>query len=126
MLLSLVGMTAIRARRRDLDDRLFLEAVQALRKTVETREKGILYEHPPADARASGLAHELALLFEARDEEGHSHAPADRDLAWRSRGWSRRSRPPSARATPPMPSSTPPPASPPGWARPRPRARGRA
>lgn len=81
VLLSLVGTTAIRARRRDFDDRLFLEAVQALRKTVETREKGILYEHPPADARASGLAHELALLFEARDEEGHSHAPADRDLA---------------------------------------------
>ena len=81
MLLSLVGVTAIRARRRDLDDRLLLEAVQALRKTVETREKGILYEHPAADARAQGLAHELALLFEARDEEGRSHAPADRDLA---------------------------------------------
>ena len=81
VLLSLVGVTAIRARRRELDDRLLLEAVQALRKTVETREKGILYEHPAADARAQALAHELGELFEAKDAEGRSHAPADRDLA---------------------------------------------
>ena len=80
VLLSLVGVTAIRSRRRDLEDRLLLEAVQALRKTVETREKGILYEHPATDARARGLAHELAELFEARDEQGRAHAPADRDL----------------------------------------------
>jgi hypothetical protein len=81
VLLSLVGVTALRARRRELDDRLLLEAVTALRKTVETREKGILYEHPVADPRAQGLAHELAGLFEARDAEGRVHAPADRDLA---------------------------------------------
>ena len=80
VLLSLVGVTAIRARRRELDDRLLLEAVQALRKTVETREKGILYEHPAADARAQALAHELGELFLAKDDEGRSHAPADRDL----------------------------------------------
>lgn len=81
VLLCLVGLTAIRSRRRGLDDRLLLEAVRALRKTVETREKGILYDHPAADARAQGLAHELAALFEARDAEGRAHAPADRDLA---------------------------------------------
>ena len=81
VLLSLVGVTAIRARRPGIDDRLLLAAVQALRKTVETREKGILYEHPVADARAQGLAHELAGLFEARDAEGLAHAPADRDLS---------------------------------------------
>ena len=81
VLLSLVGLTAIRARRREIDDRLLLEAVQALRKTVETREKGILYDHPAADARAQVLAHELGLLFLARDAEGRSHAPADRDLS---------------------------------------------
>jgi hypothetical protein len=80
VLLSLVGVTAIRARRRELDDRLLLEAVQALRKTVETREKGILYEHPAADARAQALAHELGELFLAKDAEGRSHAPSDRDL----------------------------------------------
>jgi hypothetical protein len=81
VLLALVGVTAIRARRRELDDRLLLEAVQALRKTVETREKGILYEHPAGDARAQGLAHELGELFAAEGADGRSHAPADRDLA---------------------------------------------
>ena len=81
VLLSLVGVTAIRARRREIDDRLLLEAVRALRKTVETREKGILYEHQAADARAQGFAHELADLFEAKDEQGRGQAPADRDLA---------------------------------------------
>jgi len=80
VLLSLVGVTAIRARRRELDDRLLREAVAALRKTVETREKGILYEHQADDARAQGLAHELGELFETRDAEGQAHAPADRDL----------------------------------------------
>jgi hypothetical protein len=81
VLLSLVGITAIRARRREVDDRLLLEAVRALRKTVETRDKGILYEHQADDARAQGLAHELAELFEAKDGEGRVQAPADRDLA---------------------------------------------
>jgi hypothetical protein len=81
VLLSLVGIAAIRGRRREADDRLLLEAVAALRKTLETREKGIVYEHAPADARAQGLVHELAELFEARDAEGVSHAPAGRDLA---------------------------------------------
>jgi len=80
VLLSLVGLTAMGTRRRELDDRLLKEAVAALRKTVETREKGILYEHQAEDARAQGLAHDLALLFEARDAEGRSHTPADRDL----------------------------------------------
>jgi hypothetical protein len=80
VLLSLVGVTAIRARRREIDDHLLLEAVRALRRTVETREKGILYEHQADDVRAQGLARELADLFEARDDEGRVHAPSDRDL----------------------------------------------
>jgi hypothetical protein len=71
----------LRAGRPELDDRLLIEGVTALRKTVETRERGILYEHPVADPRAQGLARELAGLFEARDAEGRVHAPADRDLA---------------------------------------------
>jgi hypothetical protein len=78
--LSLVGLTSLRAGRRDLGDALLLEAVAALRKTVETREKGILYEHPAEDLRAQGLVHELSSLFEAKDEEGAAHAPADADL----------------------------------------------
>jgi hypothetical protein len=78
--LSLVGLTGLRAGRRDLGDALLLEAVAALRKTVETREKGILYEHPADDLRAQGLVHELGRLFEAKDEEGALHTPADADL----------------------------------------------
>jgi hypothetical protein len=78
--LSLVGLTALRARRRELGDALLLEAVEALRKTVETREKGILYEHPADDLRAQGLVHELSGMFEAKDEEGARHAPEDADL----------------------------------------------
>jgi hypothetical protein len=81
VLLSLVGITAIRSRRPEMDDRLLLGAVRALRKTAETREKGILYEHQADDARAQVLAHELAEVFEAQDEEGRVQAPGDRDLA---------------------------------------------
>lgn len=80
LFVSLVGATALRARRSDLTDALLLEAASALRKTVETREKGILYEHPAQDLRAQGLVYELRGLFEAKDEEGVAHAPADADL----------------------------------------------
>jgi hypothetical protein len=80
VLLALAGTTAIRAGRRDLDDRLLLGAIVALRKTAETRERGILYDHPAQDARAQGLAYELARLFEAKDADGALHTPADRDL----------------------------------------------
>ena len=79
LFLSLVGVTALRGRRA-LDDELLLEATAALRKTVETREKGILYEHPAEDLRAQGLVPELRGLFEAKDEQGIAHAPADKDL----------------------------------------------
>jgi hypothetical protein len=54
--------------------------VEAFRKTVETREKGILYEHRADDFRAQGLVHELGGLFEAKDDAGTMHAPADPDL----------------------------------------------
>ena len=79
LFLSLVGVTALRGRRA-LDDELLLEATAALRKTVETREKGILYEHPAEDLRAQGLVPELRGLFEAKDEQGIARAPADKDL----------------------------------------------
>ena len=79
LFLSLVGVTALRGRRA-LDDELLLEATAALRKTVETREKGILYEHPAEDLRAQGLVPELRCLFEAKDDQGIARAPADKDL----------------------------------------------
>ena len=78
--LALVGLGAMRARRRDLDDGLLAAAVGALRKTVETRQRGVLYEHPAEDLRAQGLVMELRDLFEARDERDRPVFPDDRDL----------------------------------------------
>ncbi len=78
--ITLVGITAIHSRRTDLDDRLLVQAVAAFRKTVETRGRGILYDHQAEDLRAQGLVHDLRALYEARDEAGNATAPDDRDL----------------------------------------------
>jgi hypothetical protein len=68
--------------RPDLTDQVLLSALEALRRTVETREKGVLYEHPASDLRAAGLTHELAELFEApMPDTDQRVAPADHDLA---------------------------------------------
>jgi hypothetical protein len=80
-LMSLAGIVGLATRRAEIDDALLLQAVEPLRKTVQTRERGVIYEHPPADARASSLTHDLAGLFEARDEDGVVRRPSDRDLA---------------------------------------------
>ena len=80
VLIALAGLGGIRARHEDLDDALALEAVVAVRKTAETRDRGVLYEHPPGDARAEALVQELAGIFEARGEDGALRRPADRDL----------------------------------------------
>ena len=80
LFLALAGVVAIRARRRDLDDRLLLDAVQALRKTVETRVSGLLYEHPPTDARAIAVMAELQGLFEVQEPDRVARAPSDTDL----------------------------------------------
>jgi hypothetical protein len=78
--LALVGLTGLRARYPELGDHLLHEAVAALRKTVETRERGILYEHPAEDLRAQGLVPEIRAIFETRDEAGTTHAADDRDI----------------------------------------------
>jgi hypothetical protein len=78
--LSLVGVVGLRARRRDLDDRMLLAAVAALRKTLETRSRGILYEHQAEDARAQAVIEDLKGLFESKDEQGRAVTPSDRDL----------------------------------------------
>jgi hypothetical protein len=80
VLLALAGVAAIHRRHVELEDALVLDAVAAFRKTVDTREKGILYEHKAADTRADALVRELERLFEARDAGGQVHRPADRDL----------------------------------------------
>jgi hypothetical protein len=78
--LGLLGLVALRARHRGLDDALLGSALVALRKTTQTRMKGVVYEHPPDDARAVLLVREIADLFEAEDPAGRKALPADRDL----------------------------------------------
>jgi hypothetical protein len=78
--LTLAGLAGMRGRRKDLDDRLALLAVTALRKTLETRGHGILYDHPAEDLRAAGVLHDLRGLFESHDEEGQAVSPRDSDL----------------------------------------------
>jgi hypothetical protein len=80
MLLSLKGVAALAARRQQVDDRLLVEAVSTLRRTTETRQKGILYEHQADDARAQALVIELADLFQIRDPSGRAATPSDSDL----------------------------------------------
>jgi hypothetical protein len=80
LLVALAAVPAIRARQRGLDDHLFHEALIALRRTVETRERGVLYEHTPDDLRALPVVAELAGLFEARGSDGAVHAPPDAEL----------------------------------------------
>jgi hypothetical protein len=80
LFMALAGVAALRARRRDLDDALLLQAVAALKKTVETRARGVLYDHQAEDARAQGLVLDLRQMFEASGEAGRTVAPEDKDL----------------------------------------------
>ena len=78
--MTLMGLGAIRQRHREMDDRLLAEAVAALRRTVDTRVRGVLYEHQADDLRAQAILIELRALYEARDAEGRVSSPSDADL----------------------------------------------
>jgi len=78
--IALVGIHGIRERQRDLSDRVLMNALGALRKTLETRGHGILYDYAADDLRAQGLVLELRSLFEAKDEAGKLVTPDDADL----------------------------------------------
>ena len=80
LLVALAGIAVTWSRRRDLNDRLLREALTALRSTVQTRTRGILYEHGAETIEAQGLVPELRQLFEAKDEKGAVTSPDDRDL----------------------------------------------
>lgn len=79
-LAGLLGLTALYAGSRDLDDRLVAAAVSTYTKTVETRERGVLYEHQADDLRVQGLVKELTEVMEPRSEDGQRSSPKDRDL----------------------------------------------
>ncbi len=78
--LTLAGLTGLRAARPQMDDRLLATAVAAFKKTLETRDHGILYEHSPDDQRAQSLVVDLKALYETKDDEGRPLRPDDRDL----------------------------------------------
>lgn len=59
-LAMLVGIRETAQKRRELDDRQLADALAALRKTTETRVRGVIYEHRPDDARAQALVAEMA------------------------------------------------------------------
>jgi hypothetical protein len=76
----LQGVAAIQRRRPDTTDALLLQAVTSARRSLETRTRGVLYEHPPEDLRAVPLVAEVRGLFEAKDETGAVRAPRDGDI----------------------------------------------
>ena len=80
LLVAIVGLDRMRSERRGLQDLFVVDAVRALRKTVETRGHGILYDHSAEDLRAEGLRHDLAGLFVTHDAEGRPTSPDDGDL----------------------------------------------
>ncbi len=78
--LLLLGLRRIAERYPEADDRLFADAVDTLVRTVETRVKGVLYEHPTDDARAQVLAQEIAALYETRDADGRQVQVPDAEI----------------------------------------------
>lgn len=79
-LVTLTALAAIRKRRPEATDETLAKALLALRRTVETRIRGILYEHPAGDLGALDLLHDLRSLYQARDETGRHQLPPDQDL----------------------------------------------
>ncbi len=76
--LALRAIAEIHRRRGFLDDRLLGQALSALRKTLETRVKGVLYEHPAEDARAQEIVGELSAALDS-DEVPELGPPSDLD-----------------------------------------------
>lgn len=75
--LALAGIAGLR---RGVDDLALRKAVEAMRRTLETRARGLIYDHVPEDPRAQRLVAELSGLFAAEDAEGRAVAPDDANL----------------------------------------------
>ena len=78
-LAMLVSFAEMGRQRRDLDDQRLADALGALRKTVETRVHGVIYEHRPDDARTQALVRELAELIEGRPAADRRPSHSDTD-----------------------------------------------
>jgi hypothetical protein len=68
------GLVRVSAAHREADDGLWREAVRALHKTLETRESGLVYEHPAEDWRAQGLVRDLQGVITPPENEGQAVA----------------------------------------------------
>ena len=79
-LVTLTALAAIRRRRPETTDERLAKALLALRKTVETRIRGILYEHPPEDLGSLDLLDDLRNLYQAKNEDGRDLLLPDDDL----------------------------------------------
>ena len=70
------GLVRITAGQRDVDDRLWLAALAALRRTMEIRTSGLVYEQKPEDWRAQRLVQEMSAVIQPPENEGRPVADA--------------------------------------------------
>jgi hypothetical protein len=68
------GIVRVSAAHREADDALWREAIGALRKTFETRESGLVYDHKADDWRAQTLVKEMQALLTPPENEGRTVA----------------------------------------------------
>ncbi len=65
----LAGIVRLSVKHRDASDALWGQAVTALRKTLETKESGLVYEHPAEGFRSQELTREMRELLQPPDAE---------------------------------------------------------
>ena len=64
------GIVRVAANHREADDNVWRDAVAALRKTMETRESGLVYDHKADDWRAQALVGEMQDVIAPASNEG--------------------------------------------------------
>jgi hypothetical protein len=69
------GIVRVSSKHPDADDARWRLAVAALRRTMETRESGLVYEHKAEDFQADALVRDMRDVLEPRETEGRPVAP---------------------------------------------------
>jgi len=64
------GIVKVSVRHRDADDALWRQALLALRRTLETRLNGLVYEHPADDWQAQSLLRDMHAVLEPPENDG--------------------------------------------------------